>query len=258
MRFGILSHTATLLRKPRGGFTLTVTPWLMPFFLCTAHRFLPVMILFLLLISDAPFRTRQQSFVILRTGKRVWLKGQLLYLLLVSIGYTALIWLFSWVWYLPELTWEPNWGNALRTASQGIDPAVFGVYLNFPYRIIKNSNPIKVSLWCCAVMILVCYMLGVIMTACNLWLKKGAGAVIDSALVGISLIPEYFMIDPGVIKMTIWFSPVSWMDRALMGNSSENLPSYAYGIWAPALIAILLTISLILTIGNCNIDTDKG
>ena len=95
------------------------------------------------------------------------------------------------------------------------------------------------------------------MTACNLWLKKGTGAIITSALVGISLIPEYFTIDPGIIKMTIWFSPISWLDRSLMGNSSQNLPSYAYGIWAPALIGILLTAFLILTIGNCSIDTDK-
>lgn len=238
-------------------FDCKITPWLLPFFLCTVHRFLPVMLLFLLLISDAPFRTRQQAFIIMRTGKRVWLRGQLLYLLLVSIGYTALIWLFSWMWYLPELTWEAAWGNAMRTASQGIDPAIFGVYLNFPYRIIKNSNPIIVSLWCCVVMILVLYMLGVIMAACNLWSKKGMGAVITSALVGISLIPEFFIGDPGIIKMTIWLSPVSWMDRALMGNSSQNLPSYAFGIWMPALIGIILSAILILTIGKCSVETDK-
>ena len=90
-------------------FDCKVAPWLLPFFLCTAHRFLPIMLLFLLLISDSPFRTRQQSFVILRTGKRVWLRGQLLYLLLISVGYAALVWVLSWVWYLPEISWETTW-----------------------------------------------------------------------------------------------------------------------------------------------------
>lgn len=234
-----------------------VTPWMQPFLLCSADRFLPVMLLFILLISDAPIRTRQQCFVILRTGKQSWIIGQLLYLLLISIGFTALVWLFSWIWYLPELTWEAGWGNALMTASQGFDPAYFGVFLNFGYRVMKNTAPIPVMLWCSAVMILVCYMMGVIMAVCNLWLRKGLGAIITSALVGISLIPEYFTIDPGIIKMTIWISPVSWMDRTLMGNSAQNLPSYAFGLWAPLLIGIVLTAFLILSIGQCNIDTDK-
>lgn len=237
-------------------FDCNVTPWLLPFFLCTAHRFLPVMLLFLLLISDAPFRTRQQGLVILRTGKRTWLRGQLLYLAALSVGYTALVWVLSWVWYLPELSWENAWGNVIRTASQGLDPAVFGVYLNFPYRIIKSANPIATSLWCSCVMILVCYMLGAIMTACNLWLRKGMGAVITSALVGIALIPELFVIDPGIMKMVIWISPVSWMDRALMGNGSQNLPSYAFGIWMPAFIGILVSAGLVLTIGKCCVETD--
>lgn len=238
-------------------FGCKVTPWMQPFLLCTAGRFLPVMLLFLLLISDAPIRTRQQCFVILRTGKRSWIIGQLLYLLLISIGFTALVWLFSWVWYLPELTWEAGWGDALVTASQGFDPAQFGVFLNFGYRVMKNTAPITVMLWCSAVMVLVCYMMGVIMAVCNLWLKKGLGAIVTSALVGISLIPEYFTIDPGIIKMTIWISPVSWMDRTLMGNSAQNLPSYAFGLWVPLLIGIVLTAFLILSIGECNIDTDK-
>ncbi len=234
-----------------------VTPWMLPFLLCSASRFLPIMLLFLLLISESPFRTRQQSFVILRTGKRIWIKGQLLYLLIISICFTALVWVLSWIWYLPELTCSTAWGDSLLTASQGLDPSFFGVYLNFGYRVIKNAEPILVTLWCSAVMVLVCYMLGVIMTVCNLYLKKGLGAIITSILVGISLIPEYFTIDPGVIKMTIWISPVSWMDRMLMGNNNQNLPSYAFGVLAPALLGSILSMFLILVIGKRDVETEK-
>lgn len=234
-----------------------VTPWVLPFLLCSANRFIPVMFLFLLLISDAPFRTKQQRLVMLRTGKRAWIVGQLIYLILLSVGFAIMLWIFSWVWYLPELIWDRSWGSMLLTASQGIDPGLFGVFLNFGYRVMKNTVPISVSLWCSVVMILVCYMLGVIMTICNLWMGKGIGAAVTSTLVGISLIPQYFTLGSGIIKMTIWISPVSWMDRTLMGNSAQNLPSYAFGIWMPLLISLVLSLFLILTIGKCNVETDK-
>ena len=82
-------------------------------------------------------------------------------------------------------------------------------------------------------------------------------AIITSILVGISLIPEYFTIDPGVIKMTIWISPVSWMDRMLMGNNNQNLPSYAFGVLAPALLGSILSMFLILVIGKRDVETEK-
>lgn len=44
---------------------------------CMGSSFLPFMLGFTLLISDAPFRTRQQRFIIQRTGKRAWILGQL-------------------------------------------------------------------------------------------------------------------------------------------------------------------------------------
>lgn len=54
----------------------SIAPWVFPFFPCNGLNFLPIMLGFVLLVSDAPFRTRQQRFVMQRTGKRAWLTGQ--------------------------------------------------------------------------------------------------------------------------------------------------------------------------------------
>ena len=45
----------------------------------------------MLLISDAPFRNRQQQFILLRVGKRDWMGGQLLYILFTSVAFTAVL-----------------------------------------------------------------------------------------------------------------------------------------------------------------------
>lgn len=59
----------------------------------------------MLLVSDAPFRNRQQQFVLLRVGKGAWIGGQLMYILFTSVVFTAALWLLSWIFLLPNLEW---------------------------------------------------------------------------------------------------------------------------------------------------------
>ncbi len=234
-----------------------ITPWVFPFLPGSGACFLPLMLSFVLLISDAPFRTKQQIFIIMRIGKRTWLIGQLIYLLLVSICFTITLWLLSWLWLLPEINWVNDWGKVLSTAAVVGGHGKYGVSFSIQYAVMKNTDPFTVTCWCAAVMVCVCYMLGVIMAASNLWLRKGCGAAIISALIAVSVIPNMFAIDPGAIKMFIWLSPLTWMDRSLMGNVGQYLPSYSYGIFAPLVIGLIISAILIHTIGKCNIESDK-
>lgn len=239
-------------------YATSINPWVFPFLPGLGAGFLPLMLGFVLLVSDAPFRTRQQRLVMQRTGKRTWLAGQLLYLLIVSTGFTVLMWVLSWIWLLPNLTWHADWGALLTTlAINGSVPSDYAVWLQFPYDVVKNTNPVTVTLWCGASMTTVCFFLGSIMTACNLWLKKGWGAAIIAVLTAISLIPDTSSFNPGPIKFILWLSPLNWMDYSLMGHQEQYLPSHAFAIWGPAALGLGLSIVLLLTIGKCNVEADK-
>ena len=235
-----------------------IAPWVFPFLTTGGYTFLPLMLAYVLLISDAPFRTRQQQFVILRTGKRAWLAGQLLYLLAVSVGYTLLLWILSLIWILPAIEWDSGWGPVLITASKTGGYVVHGVVMDINYALMKNSDPLEVALWCAGAMTAVCFFLGVLMTVCNLWCKKGVGTVVVSTLVTIGLIPSLFNSNPSpLLKLLNWISPITWMDRRLMGYSEQYLPSYSYGIWMPALLGLIGSALLLMTIGKCSVETEK-
>lgn len=234
-----------------------VTPFLFPFLPHWMITYLPLMLAFVLLISDAPFRTRQQQFVVLRTGKRAWISGQLLYILAVSIGFTLLLWVLSWIWMLPELDWSSQWGPVMTTAAMTGGYASYDVGLAIDYSVMKNTDPVTVTLWCMAATAAVCFFLGTVMTACNLWLKKGWGTVIVSALLAIGVIPQNNLSTPGLMKMFLWISPLSWTDWAKMGHTNVGLPSRSYGILAPLILGTVLSIVLIATIHKCNLETDK-
>lgn len=236
---------------------ITISPWVLPFMPCLGSSFLPIMLGYVLLISDAPFRTGQQCFVIQRTGKRAWMMGQVLYILAVSVGFALMMWVLSWIWLLPRLEWSGDWGAALRTAAINGVPAIFHVYMAFPYAVVKNTDPITVTLWCIGAMSAVCFLLGVIMAYCNLWLRKGWGAVLIAALTAISLILDYSAQNPGPIRYILWVSPLNWMNYSLMGHTEQYLPSHAYAILCPMLLGLGLSAVMLITVGKCNVETDK-
>lgn len=234
-----------------------IAPWVLPFMPCMGSSFLPFMLGFTLLISDAPFRTRQQRFIIQRTGKRAWILGQLLYILAVSIVFALLMWVLSWLWIFPHLEWNSDWGRVLRTASINGIPGTFGVYMEIPYTIIKKTTPIEVTIWSFSAMTAVCFLIGVIMAACNLWLRKGLGAVLIAILTAISLVLDGSAQNPGPIRYILWISPLNWMDYSLMGHTEQYLPSHAFGILCPALLGVIICIIMFLTIGKYDVETDK-
>ena len=176
----------------------------------------------------------------------------------MSVGYTLLLWILSLIWILPAIEWDSGWGPVLITASKTGGYVVHGVVMDINYALMKNSDPLEVTLWCAGAMTAVCFFLGVLMTVCNLWCKKGVGTVVVSTLVTIGVIPSLFSSDPSpLLKLLNWISPITWMDRRLMGYSEQYLPSYSYGIWMPALLGLIGSALLLMTIGKCSVETEK-
>ena len=91
-----------------------VRPWLFPLLPCDPGNFVPIFLAFVLLVSDAPFRNRQQQFVLLRVGKQRWIAAQLLYLLFLSVLFTVFLWVLSWVFLWPNLEWVEIGGRSFK------------------------------------------------------------------------------------------------------------------------------------------------
>ena len=80
-------------------------PWMLPALLGynNGQWYMIAMLAFIFIICDAPFLNRQQQFVLQRVGKRQWISGQLLYLVVLSFLFAVVTWLCTWVFLLPEL-----------------------------------------------------------------------------------------------------------------------------------------------------------
>lgn len=233
-----------------------VRPWLFPLLPGTTIAFMPLYLAFVLLISDAPFLNRQQQFVLQRVGKRAWAAGQLLYLFLACVIYTAALWLLSWVFLLPVLEWKDGWGPLLTTVATD---HLHDGYRMMPllYQCMQNITPLNATIWVASMLVGVSFLMGEIMILCNLWLKKGTGTVVVSGFTLLPLIIQIVFYKTTNVKMLLWISPLSWLNRSLMGHTNQNLPSYGYAVGVTVGLSILLGIVLIATIHRCNLETDK-
>lgn len=231
-------------------------PWLLVTLPGMKDYFVIIMLAFVLLVSDAPFRSRQQQFVLQRIGKAKWIQGQLLYLLLASVIFTVVLWLLSWVFFLPEVEWRNSWGPVIQTAAQTGSHSSYAP-VPISYEIIKNATPLEANAWCFFMMIAVCFLLGEIITLCNLWGKGGLGTAIVIGLIMLSYLLRLLSYTVGAYRFFLWVSPLSWIDRSMMGHTNQNLPSFAYGAYMAAGLCLLLGGVIIGTIHRCNLETDK-
>ena len=234
-----------------------IRPWLFPLLPGSRRFFLYIYMAFVLLLSDAPFRNRQQQFVLQRVGKRSWIAGQLAYLFLTCLIFTAVVWLFSWLFQLPVLEWGMDWGPVITTVANAPPPYQEYGISGLRYGCMQGATPLEAMAWVFPMMVGVSFLLGEIMILCNLWLKKGVGNVV---VTGFALLPYLLssLVDtPYAGRMLLWISPLSWLDRSLMGSANQGLPSYGYAAGMTVGLCILLGLVIICTIHRCNLETDK-
>lgn len=231
-----------------------ITPWVFPLLPGSWLDFLTLLLPYVLLVSDAPFRSGQQQFVIQRVGKVKWILGQFLFIALLSAAYALFLWVLSWIFLLPELEWSLGWGAVLRT---GAKLQNYGAYsgLRLEYAIMKNLSPLAAAAWVFGMMVGVLTLMGGITVFCNLFVHQGVGTAVNMLMLLLYLVIQFQTYGK---RFLLWVSPVSWMNLALVGHRNQNLPSYAFAAAATVGLCLLLESITVLQIHKSNLVVERG
>ncbi len=234
-----------------------VRPYLLALLPGANGHYMIVLFISILLVSDAPFCNGQQQFILLRIGKRNWMAGQLLYLFCVSALYISFLWILSVIFLLPNISFGKTWGHVIQTAAQKQDYFTFAPAISISYNCIKNVTPAEAMLWFMGMFLAVHFLLSEIVLLCNLWTKGGVGTVIAMCFILITYLIRQLSAYTGFQRFLIWISPVSWLDRALLGHTNQNLPSYAFATCTVVVLAVALAAIALITVPKCSLDTSK-
>ena len=221
----------------------SVSPWLFPHITADTVTQTVIIIGALLLFCDAPFLHSNSGWQILRAGRKNWFWGNMLYIWLLSLLYAVVLSILPILMTLPYVEWSEGWGKILGSLAQTNAAAQFGMSpLN--YSIMAQYDPAAAMLLTILPVWLNTVLIGMINYVCNLFTKRGLGAVIS---VAIALSP-LLITRLANFAVGYYLAPPLWMNL-----SNCKWLDYGYG---PSLFYVYMV--FLITIGACVVASFLG
>lgn len=193
------------------GMGYRTAPWVYPFIYFKSYWQLVLSFCFILLLSNAPFIDTNQRYVMIRSGRRTWASGCVLYTVTASLIYNSIVFLLSVLFVLPNSFMTMEWGTVLTSIaySKGASAQLFMV----SRALITNYTPLEALLHTLLLQILLGILLGEIMFVFNLAAQKPIGTIIGVAIVLTRLIipDKWAFLSPATLANldavdSLWYS----------------------------------------------------
>ncbi|MHC5269114.1 hypothetical protein ACYSNO_08040 [Enterococcus sp. LJL98] len=221
-----------------------VSPWSFPFFIQNPSLYFIIGGTALLFYGHAPFMDDHAGFLFIRTGRRNWILGQIVYLVLSSFCYTFIYVMGSVLILLPNVVFTMSWGNVLEVLSTDqISQVPNTIFLQFQpiAGVMESYSPAQTMLFAFLLFWLCTLLIASILLFFNLWIGGKSGMLVAGTFISFA----YFSVYLGQLsfgKNISFVSPVSWVSLSYLDwNNQGNAPSITF-----ALVNYLLWILLLM------------
>lgn len=230
-----------------------ISPYLFPYFMSDDHVVLIASLGALLLFCDAPFIDSEQPYIVLRSGRKKWVAGQIAYIAISSTLFTLFLYLLTLLLLLPWLEFSTEWGKAIGTLAQTTTGYDLGITITFDRYIFFGYSPISATLLSLLLCFSVVFFLGMLMFYLNLRINRMVGTIAGALLILWQL----------VIRKTatalIRYSPISWMKLGQIDmNGTTVYPNLAYVLIALYAMIVLFAVLSVLCMRKKDIDVLKS
>lgn len=217
--------------------------WIFPFLYQQYHTKLIFTLPVVLLFCNAPFADQNQIFVYMRTGRKKWLCGQILYIVVTSALYYIFLFIVSFLSTALYGGSGLEWGKTLQTVATSNAAQYFGSpFIDVSYTVVTFFTPLQAVWFTFLVSWLSAVVIGLIIFLCNLLSgTRLLGVLISSVLVVLSMFVERGW--QSIIK----YSPISWntLDNIDVGGLSAN-PSFTYCMCVYTGLIAALTVGILI------------
>lgn len=232
-----------------------VSPWVFPYLLTPPVMFMIYGCLTTLLYCDAPFVDSHTPFLIIRTSRRNWVMGQLLYIVLAGFVYTAFFVLMSVVVLVPNVQLTADWGSVLKTiAFNPSSPNKYGItrMVDIGDPVISMFSAIDATLISFGLFWLVTVFIGVLIFCFNIVIGRMSGLI----AAGLFTFVAYFSVYVGPLffgNKIFFVSPLNWSSMFYLGwNGTGSMPSLIYAVGC--LTGTILLMSIVSVVEFCKKD----
>lgn len=173
--------------------------------------------------GDVPFINNMTRYVALRTGITAWVRSQLFYLWICSLGFMLSGAGISLIPLMGKVKVQKGWGKIYGTLAQTSAGYNFSILLKPDYQIMLNYNPWR-AFFCILIIgtLLIC-LTGKILFLFSMWYKRIVGVILVLGFILFSAVVE------ALSGFTAnFFSPFSWIRLGRLsefrGNGLPILP----------------------------------
>lgn len=220
--------------------------WIFPFLFSQFHTKLIYTLPVILLFCNAPFPDGNQVFVFTRVGRKKWLCGQILYIVIAAAVYYIFLLIISLASTVLVGEISMEWGKTLHTlAVSNVAWRTGCVFVDISNLVVDFFTPLQAILFTFLVSWLCAVFLGLTILFCNtVFRNKVVGTIVSSSFVVLSV-----LVENGGYSMLIPYSPVSWntLDNIDVGGLTTN-PSIEYCV---GVYLILITVLIAGTFAFC-------
>lgn len=197
------------------GISYSFSSFLFSSSICTFFLYLSVILMF----CDAPFVDRQQLFVIVRSGKRNWFLGKIIYVFLASVIFAICVNLVCWIEFFPYIGFGNKWGDmALQIVRE---PAGIGAAFSLKERTLEMFSPLKAFFLQFLIIICTNIFLGLLIFFVNLHKSKTYGSAVALSVVIISVMIQFAQNYENVLQ---YISVVSWGNLSIYSRGVGAVP----------------------------------
>lgn len=224
---------------------LKIAPWLYPFLPSNAYICMLEALGAVFLLCDVPMVNHGTPYIFVRSGRRAWLVGQIIYVVLAGLLYQLLFLLSSVLLILPRLEFTWHWGKVIGSLALTDIGAEYGAELSSIF--VRQFMPAQAMLISFSLRWMVDVLLGMLILSMNLFLPRILGTIIGGVVA---------LLHPTAINASgttlFYFSPSSWTVVDYINFSGANgirtvslFPKLSY-IWTvgPIVIALLIGLSI--------------
>lgn len=197
------------------------------FILASANRIPQWIFVFgiLLLLGDAPFLQEGVEFYLMRSSRRDWLTGQVLYCLFVIFGYLVLVVGMFLVLFRGYLFFANEWSETFTLCCQLGSGSLLHIIMmiEFPLRLVKSGLPYAIFALSFLYSFLLLLLLSLLCMICNMKLRMGFGCL----AVTILLVWRVILENVAGLKVLHYLSPCN---LAVVSDRTINFPNICYTI----------------------------
>jgi len=192
--------------------------------------------------SNAPFRERVGSYVMIRSGKRLYVFAHVIYISILSFLIPVFLYIVN-AFFLPYRQGNGEWGQFWGAISQNSEVYADLNYISLDYRVLWDFTPKETLQHTMCICFLLCFMTGLLLYLTALRGRKKMGIIFIVSLVTMSRISVFYR-----MFRLYWVNPFTWICLNILTPENNGiLVNVFYAKAILCMIDVILIMGILIT-----------